>query len=45
MIKAIMNGCNGKMGQVISTICKEDPQIEIVAGVDIRYSRIFPSAM
>ena len=53
MIKAIMNGCNGKMGQVISAICKEDPQIEIVAGVDlyggikmtIRYSRIFPSAM
>lgn len=35
MIKAIMNGCNGKMGQVISTICKEDPQIEIVAGVDL----------
>ena len=35
MIKAIMNGCNGKMGQVISAICKEDPQIEIVAGVDL----------
>ena len=30
-----MNGCNGKMGQVISAICKEDPQIEIVAGVDL----------
>lgn len=35
MIKAIMNGCNGKMGQVISGICKEDPEIEIVAGVDL----------
>ena len=35
MIKAIMNGCNGKMGQVITGICKEDPEIEIVAGVDL----------
>ena len=40
MIKAIMNGCNGKMGQVISAICKEDPQIEIVAGVDLYLSLI-----
>lgn len=30
-----MNGCNGKMGQVITGICKEDPEIEIVAGVDV----------
>lgn len=29
-----MHGCNGKMGQVISGICKEDNEIEIVAGVD-----------
>lgn len=35
MIKAIMNGCNGKMGQVITGICKADPEIEIVAGVDL----------
>lgn len=35
MIKAIMNGCNGKMGRVITGICKEDPEIEIVAGVDL----------
>lgn len=35
MIKAIMNGCNGKMGQVITGICKEDSEIEIVAGVDL----------
>ena len=35
MIKAIMNGCNGRMGQVITSICKEDPEIEIVAGVDL----------
>lgn len=35
MIKAIMNGCNGKMGQVITGICREDAQIEIVAGIDL----------
>lgn len=35
MIKAIMNGCNGKMGQMITGICKEDPEIEIVAGIDL----------
>lgn len=35
MIKAIMNGCNGKMGRVITDICMQDPEIEIVAGVDV----------
>lgn len=35
MIKAIMNGCNGKMGRVITEICKADSEIEIVAGVDL----------
>lgn len=34
MINMIMHGCNGKMGQVITNICKEDPEIEIVAGID-----------
>ena len=34
MIKMIMHGCNGKMGRVISAICKEDDAIEIIAGVD-----------
>ena len=29
-----MHGCNGKMGQVITKIVKEDPSVEIVAGVD-----------
>ena len=29
-----MHGCNGKMGQVISKIVKEDSGVEIVAGVD-----------
>lgn len=34
MVKLIMHGCNGKMGQVISKIVKEDPSVEIVAGID-----------
>lgn len=34
MTRIIMNGCNGKMGQVITGICREDPKIEIIAGID-----------
>lgn len=34
MTKVIMHGCNGRMGQMISAIVKEDPELEIVAGVD-----------
>ena len=44
MIRAIMSGCNGKMGQVITGICKEDADIEIVAGIarliDIRKAQL-----
>ena len=35
MTRIIMNGCNGKMGQCITGICKEDPDVEIVAGIDL----------
>ena len=34
MIKMIMHGCNGHMGQTITKLAKEDSAIEIVAGVD-----------
>ncbi|TGY97707.1 4-hydroxy-tetrahydrodipicolinate reductase [Petralouisia muris] len=34
MVRMIMHGCNGKMGQVITEICRKDSEIEIVAGVD-----------
>ena len=34
MIRAIMHGCNGKMGQVITNLVKTDENIEIVAGID-----------
>ena len=30
-----MHGCNGKMGQVITGLCKEDADVEIVAGIDV----------
>ena len=35
MVRAIMHGCNGRMGQVITGLCEADPEIEIVAGVDV----------
>ena len=34
MVKAIIHGCNGKMGRVITDLIKADENIEIVAGVD-----------
>lgn len=39
MIKIIMHGCNGRMGQVISQIVKEDPDTQIAAGIDIMDNR------
>ena len=48
MVKMIMHGCNGHMGQVISDLVEKDPDIEIVAGVDPANKRthdypVFPS--
>lgn len=34
MIKAIIHGCNGKMGQTIAGLVAEDAEMELVAGVD-----------
>ena len=34
MVRAIMHGCNGKMGRVITGLVREDEGIEFVAGVD-----------
>lgn len=36
MINVLMNGCNGRMGQVITGLVKEDAQLAIAAGVDTR---------
>lgn len=35
MTRIILNGCNGKMGQVITRLAAEDEACEIVAGFDI----------
>ena len=35
MVKIIMHGCNGHMGQVISGLVAQDPDAEIVAGIDV----------
>lgn len=35
MINVILNGCNGKMGRVISTLVDEDADCNIIAGFDI----------
>ena len=35
MLKILINGCNGKMGQVVSELAKKDEEIEIVGGFDI----------
>ena len=35
MVKIILCGCNGKMGQVISDLVKYDDTAQIVAGVDL----------
>ena len=34
MIRVIMHGCNGKMGQVITNLIAADSEVELVAGVD-----------
>ena len=36
MVKIIMHGCNGKMGQVISGLIAADSDMELVAGIDAR---------
>ena len=53
MVKIIMHGCNGHMGQVITGLVKEDANAEIIAGIDmndngqndIRYSKAWQNAM
>ena len=34
MVRAIMHGCNGRMGRVITEMIEKEPEMEIVAGVD-----------
>jgi len=39
MVKVIMHGCNGRMGQVITGLMKDDKEAQIVAGIDIADNR------
>lgn len=39
MVKMIMHGCNGHMGQVITELAAQDPDVEIVAGIDVADNR------
>ena len=42
MIRVIMNGCNGNMGQVISGLVANDPEVEMVAGIDKFDNKVNP---
>ena len=35
MVKVMISGCNGKMGQVVTSMCEANPNMEIVAGIDV----------
>ncbi len=37
MTRVIMHGCNGAMGQVITSMARESEELEIVAGVDPKH--------
>lgn len=39
MVKMIMHGCCGAMGQVITGLAAEDEGIQIVAGIDVRQGK------
>lgn len=36
MLRVIMHGCNGSMGQIISELIEKEEDMEIVAGIDIK---------
>jgi 4-hydroxy-tetrahydrodipicolinate reductase len=35
MTKILLTGCNGRMGKVITELAAADPEVEIVAGIDV----------
>ncbi len=36
MLKIIISGCNGRMGQMLTKICNDNEDIQIVAGFDVK---------
>ena len=41
MTRVIMHGCNGHMGRVISELVSNDPDVVIVAGIDLNTDENF----
>lgn len=39
MIRIMISGCNGKMGQVVTAMCAQQENIEVIAGVDVHAER------
>ena len=35
MLNIIISGCNGHMGQVVQSLCEQDPKVEVTAGFDV----------
>ncbi|MCL2827433.1 MAG: 4-hydroxy-tetrahydrodipicolinate reductase [Oscillospiraceae bacterium] len=35
MLKLVLSGCNGRMGQAVTAICEADEKIDLVAGFDL----------
>ncbi len=35
MVRVILNGCNGRMGRVLTDLIAEDPQVTVAAGIDL----------
>ena len=35
MLKILISGCNGHMGQVVAQICRESGDVEVAAGFDL----------
>lgn len=43
MVRIIISGCNGKMGQVVESICAADSEVQVVAGFDVNQAvRSYP---
>lgn len=40
MLKILLSGCNGRMGQAISRLCSERDDIEITCGVDVNTANL-----
>jgi len=40
MIKMILSGCNGKMGQAVTRMCKDRTDLSIVAGFDMNAAKL-----